>query len=86
MPIVLSDHFTDKQTYAVIILPNGGPDLENLSFNSLNLMVGSGWRQAGSIFWQVVRSLGQAGDLVHFEVSRSVVWSARREYLHYPAS
>ncbi|KAL5527506.1 hypothetical protein ACEPAG_6307 [Sanghuangporus baumii] len=70
---VRPDHFTPKQTYAIIILPNGGLDLENFSFNSLDLMGGNGWRQACSIFWQVVRSLRNAEELVHFE-HRDLHW------------
>ncbi|OCB87488.1 hypothetical protein A7U60_g5393 [Sanghuangporus baumii] len=70
---VRPDHFTPKQTYAIIVLPNGGLDLENFSFNSVDLMGGSGWRQACSIFWQVVRSLGNAEEFVHFE-HRDLHW------------
>ena len=56
--------FTDAQLYTVIILANGGPDLEAFSFPSL----ATSWRQACSIFWQVTKSIAQAETLAHFEV------------------
>lgn len=65
---VTLDKFSQTQTYAIIILPNGGPDLETFSFSPSTLIGGIGWRQACSIFWQVVRSLARAEGLVHFEV------------------
>jgi hypothetical protein len=60
-----SDTFSVSQLYAIIVLPNGGPDLESYSFKSANR---SGWRQACNIFWQVARSLCHAEQLVSFEV------------------
>lgn len=57
------DSFTASQTYAIIVLPNGGPDLETFTFQPK-----MGWRQACSIFWQVTRALAEAEELVHFEV------------------
>jgi serine/threonine-protein kinase haspin len=61
----LPDTFTLSQAYAIIVLPNGGPDMETYVFsNSLK----SGWRQACSIFWQVAKSLAHAERLVSFEV------------------
>lgn len=54
--------------YAIIVLPNGGPDLEAFSFNNSVLANVSPWQQACSVFWQVTRCLAQAEDLVHFEV------------------
>lgn len=57
------DTFTVSQVYAIIVLPNGGPDIETYTFPK------GGWRQASSLFWQVARTLAIAEDLVHFEVS-----------------
>lgn len=60
-----TDSFTVSQLYAIIVLPNGGPDLETYVFSSPSK---SGWKQACSIFWQVARTLAEAEDLVCFEV------------------
>jgi hypothetical protein len=54
--------------YAIIVLPNGGPDLEAYTFA---LASKSGWRQACSLFWQVARTLARAEELVEFEVCLS---------------
>ncbi|KAH8118464.1 hypothetical protein DFH11DRAFT_1503102 [Phellopilus nigrolimitatus] len=67
------DFFSEKQAYAIIILPNGGPDLESFSFASPVTDGAMGWRQACSVFWQVTRSLGRAEELVHFE-HRDLHW------------
>ncbi|KAJ7068563.1 other/Haspin protein kinase [Mycena amicta] len=56
------DTFTVSQAYAIIVLPNGGPDLEAYTFASKG-----GWKQAASIFWQVAKTLGHAEQLVSFE-------------------
>ena len=71
------DTFSVSQIYAIIVLPNGGPDLEAYTFSSPSK---NGWMQACSIFWQVVYSIADAEDLVSFEVrlgcgSFSVVYS-----------
>ncbi|KAL4076180.1 hypothetical protein J3A83DRAFT_4225444 [Scleroderma citrinum] len=60
---VRPDSFGLNQVYAIIVLPNGGPDLESFTFKNSKC----GWQQACSVFWQVARSLGEAEDLVHFE-------------------
>ncbi len=62
----LTDMFTLSQVYAIVVLPNGGPDLETYTFRNATKM---GWRQACSIFWQVAKSLAHAEQLVSFEVS-----------------
>ncbi|RPD66963.1 hypothetical protein L226DRAFT_549658 [Lentinus tigrinus ALCF2SS1-7] len=67
---VRPDTFTVSQLYAIIVLPNGGPDLEAYSFNTPSK---TGWRQACSIFWQVTRTLAEAEDLVSFE-HRDLHW------------
>ncbi|KAF7792874.1 hypothetical protein EIP86_003975 [Pleurotus ostreatoroseus] len=64
---VRPDTFTVSQVYAIIVLPNGGPDLEAYTFPK------GGWRQASSLFWQVARTLAIAEDLVHFE-HRDLHW------------
>nr|GAT53047.1 other/Haspin protein kinase [Mycena chlorophos] len=56
------DTFGVAQAYAIIVLPNGGPDLEAYAFGSKG-----GWKQAASIFWQVAKTLGHAEQLVSFE-------------------
>jgi len=59
------DTFSGSQVYAIIVLPNGGPDLEAYMFSSPSK---KGWAQACSIFWQVVYSIADAENLVSFEV------------------
>jgi serine/threonine-protein kinase haspin len=54
-----------SQVYAIIVLPNGGPDLEAYSFSQ---PAKTGWRQACSLFWQIARALSTAEHLVSFEV------------------
>ena len=58
------DSFTKDQLYTVIVLANGGPDLEAFTFPHTGMQ----WRQACSIFWQVAKSVAQAEALAHFEV------------------
>jgi hypothetical protein len=65
----LSDSFNVSQVYTIIVLPNGGPDLEAYAFDKPRIQ---GWRQACSLFWQVVRTLGKAEELVDFEVKLSL--------------
>ena len=60
------DKFSKSQTYAVILLPNGGPDLEAFPFTTCSRNVG--WQQACSVFWQVTRSLTSAEEILQFEV------------------
>ncbi|EMD40955.1 hypothetical protein CERSUDRAFT_91707 [Gelatoporia subvermispora B] len=64
------DTFTASQCYAIIVLPNGGPDLEAYTFEAASR---TGWRKACSLFWQVVRTLAKAEDLVSFE-HRDLHW------------
>ncbi|KAI0940133.1 hypothetical protein AcV5_001323 [Taiwanofungus camphoratus] len=67
---VRPDTFTVSQVYAIIVLPNGGPDLEAYTFETASK---TGWRQACSLFWQVTRTLAEAEDLVCFE-HRDLHW------------
>ena len=60
-----SDTFLVSQVYAIIVLPNGGLDLEAYKFVNASKM---GWRQACSLFWQVAKALAHAEQLVSFEV------------------
>ena len=62
------DTFTPSQTYAIIVLPNDGPDLEAYTFSNASK---TGWRKASSLFWQVTKALAHAEELVSFEVSPS---------------
>ncbi|KAH7930725.1 hypothetical protein BV22DRAFT_1000095 [Leucogyrophana mollusca] len=64
------DMFSVSQVYAIIVLPNGGPDLEAFTFKT---PAKTGWHQACSLFWQVARALEQAEDLVSFE-HRDLHW------------
>ncbi|KAF9247407.1 hypothetical protein BU15DRAFT_39302 [Melanogaster broomeanus] len=64
------DSFSLTQVYAIIVLPNGGPDLESFVFKNSSK---SGWHQACTLFWQVARALEQAEELVNFE-HRDLHW------------
>ncbi|KAG2156264.1 hypothetical protein DEU56DRAFT_227193 [Suillus clintonianus] len=64
------DSFGLAQVYAIIVLPNGGPDLEAFTFKNA---ARSGWHQACSIFWQIARALEQAEELMAFE-HRDLHW------------
>ncbi|KAF8639631.1 hypothetical protein AX17_000896 [Amanita inopinata Kibby_2008] len=64
------DTFTASQVYAIIVLPNGGPDLEAYTFTNAGK---TGWRQSCSLFWQVCKSLAHAEQLVSFE-HRDLHW------------
>ncbi|KAF9569114.1 hypothetical protein CPC08DRAFT_813270 [Agrocybe pediades] len=64
------DNFKVSQVYAIIVLPNGGPDLEAYTFHNANRV---GWRQACSLFWQVAKALAHAERLVSFE-HRDLHW------------
>ncbi|KAJ3574797.1 hypothetical protein NP233_g1521 [Leucocoprinus birnbaumii] len=67
---VRPDTFTPSQTYAIIVLPNNGPDLETYVFSNASK---SDWRKASSIFWQVAKALAYAEKLVSFE-HRDLHW------------
>ncbi|KAG2077211.1 hypothetical protein BDR04DRAFT_1088144 [Suillus decipiens] len=64
------DSFGLAQVYAIIVLPNGGPDLEAFAFKNAARF---GWHQACSIFWQIATALDQAEDLMAFE-HRDLHW------------
>ncbi|KAI0375861.1 hypothetical protein BV20DRAFT_1040419 [Pilatotrama ljubarskyi] len=64
------DTFSVSQLYAIIVLPNGGPDLEAYTFGTPTK---TGWRQACSVFWQVARTLADAEELMSFE-HRDLHW------------
>ncbi|KAF9481833.1 hypothetical protein BDN70DRAFT_875782 [Pholiota conissans] len=67
---VRPDTFKGSQIYAIIVLPNGGPDLEAYTFQNSSR---TGWRQACSLFWQVAKALAHAEHLVSFE-HRDLHW------------
>lgn len=52
--------------YAIIVLPNGGVDLEAYTFPLSNA-----WKSAVSVLWQVTRALAVAEDRYQFEVGPS---------------
>ena len=56
--------FGPSQLYLVMLLEDGGWDLECTAFDK-----DVGWRQATSVFWQVVRALADAEKNLEFEVS-----------------
>ncbi|KAG9120202.1 hypothetical protein FRC07_004388 [Ceratobasidium sp. 392] len=62
------DSFLASQLYVLLILPDGGPDLEHYTF-----IPRTSWRTASSIFWQVAQTLAQAESLVRFE-HRDLHW------------
>ena len=63
--LILLDVLPAGQVYAVLVLPNGGTDLETHVFKP-----SSSWTQACSVFWQIADALHAAEDLVDFEVRR----------------
>lgn len=65
---VRPDSFALDQMYAIIVLPNGGPDLESFVFKNPSKY---GWQQACGVFWQVARALAQAEDQCNRTASRS---------------
>ncbi|KAG8713476.1 hypothetical protein FRC11_012025 [Ceratobasidium sp. 423] len=62
------DSFLPSQMFVLLILPDGGPDLEHYTF-----LPRASWRAAAGIFWQVARTLALAESLVHFE-HRDLHW------------
>ncbi|KAG8685507.1 hypothetical protein FRC08_013075, partial [Ceratobasidium sp. 394] len=62
------DCFSPAQLYALLVLPDGGSDLEHYTF-----VPRTSWRTAFSIFWQVSQTLAQAESLVRFE-HRDLHW------------
>ncbi|KAJ1309234.1 hypothetical protein OPQ81_004901 [Rhizoctonia solani] len=62
------DSFLPSQMFVLLVLPDGGPDLEHYTFAPR-----TSWRAASGIFWQVARTLARAESLVHFE-HRDLHW------------
>ena len=58
------DAFDQHRRYAVIVLSDGGDDLEAFKFDNT-----TGWVQAAGVFWQVADALARAEDEARFEVS-----------------
>lgn len=54
------DYFEDDQLFAVIMLENGGRDLEHFGLRS--------WSEANDVFWQVVSTLARGEKERKFEV------------------
>ncbi|PWY97423.1 hypothetical protein BCV70DRAFT_202857 [Testicularia cyperi] len=57
--------FPASQLYAVLVMSDGGPDLETFKVRS--------WTQAAAVFWQVAAALGQAEQRHEFE-HRDLHW------------
>ncbi|KDN49262.1 hypothetical protein RSAG8_01964, partial [Rhizoctonia solani AG-8 WAC10335] len=62
------DSFLPSQLFVLLVLPDGGPDLEHYTFSPR-----TSWRAAAGIFWQVARTLARAESLVRFE-HRDLHW------------
>ncbi|CUA67829.1 Serine/threonine-protein kinase haspin [Rhizoctonia solani] len=62
------DSFLTTQLFVLLVLPDGGPDLEHYTFAPR-----TSWRAAAGIFWQVARTLARAESLVCFE-HRDLHW------------
>ncbi|ORX37137.1 hypothetical protein BD324DRAFT_624931 [Kockovaella imperatae] len=56
------DAFLSNQRYAIIVLGNGGPDLEAFKFDKAHA-----WIQAAAVFWQVASALARAEKWAEFE-------------------
>ncbi|GMK53746.1 hypothetical protein CspeluHIS016_0103320 [Cutaneotrichosporon spelunceum] len=59
---VRPDSFSSLQKYALIVLGNGGEDLESYRFENTR-----GWVQAAAVFWQVADGLARAETWTEFE-------------------
>ncbi|KDN44373.1 hypothetical protein K437DRAFT_224973 [Tilletiaria anomala UBC 951] len=59
------ERFEEEQKYLVVVLSDGGTDLEHFGVSS--------WEQAASILWQVVTSLATAEEQKQFE-HRDLHW------------
>ncbi|KLT41186.1 hypothetical protein CC85DRAFT_248103 [Cutaneotrichosporon oleaginosum] len=56
------DSFLPSQRYALVVLGNGGEDLESYRFENTR-----GWVQAAAVFWQVADALARAEAWTEFE-------------------
>jgi len=57
---VRPDFYDDSQLFAVILLENGGSDLEHTELN--------GWEEALDVFWQAANALARGEEKHQFEV------------------
>jgi serine/threonine-protein kinase haspin len=55
--------FPPDQKYALILLEDGGDDLETFKFSP-----SSSWEQVAAVFWQVAQALATAEEELEFEV------------------
>lgn len=55
--------FTEQQRFALIVLDDGGGDLESARFDSHS------WITMAAVFWQVCDALARAEKWTQFEVS-----------------
>jgi hypothetical protein len=54
------DFYEEDQLFAIIMLENGGSDLEHTELN--------GWKEAADVFWQVAFALARGEKEREFEV------------------
>jgi len=64
--LLLIDELREDQLYAMIVLENGGVDLESFEFDKL-----TGWKQAWGTVLQVAKTLAEGEAKARFEVSSS---------------
>lgn len=57
------DTFGEDQCFALVVLSDGGLDLESFRFDTEY-----GWKQAAGIFWQTADTLARAEKWTSFEV------------------
>ena len=67
--------FDDNKHYTLIVLADGGLDLESFQFDAT-----IGWKQAAGVFWQVVDALAHAEQWTSFEVSL-IYYHIRKELI-----
>lgn len=59
------DFYDEDQMYCVVVLQNGGTDLEHFKLKT--------WREAATVFWRVAKSIAVAEEAVEFE-HRDLHW------------
>lgn len=69
------ERFGEEQRYALIVLSDGGIDLETFKFDPAH-----GWRQAAGVFWQTVDALARAEAWARFEVCHSTHSTLRNAF------
>ncbi|KAK7207033.1 hypothetical protein BZA70DRAFT_234522 [Myxozyma melibiosi] len=59
------DFYDEEQKFCIVMLQNGGTDLEHFKLKS--------WREAATVFWRVAKSIAKAEQAVEFE-HRDLHW------------